>query len=153
MFTKFSYCAFIALGLISFSCNRADETKNNSTTPPSASTTATAPQMQAPANSELMNIESKFAQDSSNYDLRMILAAAYYSAGVLDQAAYHFSKVYEHDNKNLIALSNLGNIYYDSQQDDKAIQFYEKALVLDPKNINMRCDLATCYSRINKLKK
>lgn len=142
---------FVALCTISFiSCNSKEEKKNE----PSVQQTNNS-SMVTPSNPsiDLSGMESKFARDSNNYELRAMLASNYYAAGVLDKAAYHFLKVYEHDNKNLIALSSLGNIYYDSRQDDKAIMYYEKALELDPKNINMRCDMATCYSNINKLKK
>ncbi|MFN8165546.1 MAG: tetratricopeptide repeat protein [Bacteroidia bacterium] len=50
-------------------------------------------------------------------------------------------------------MKNLGNVYYDSHQDEKAIRYYEEALAVSPNDINMRCDLATCYSRINKAQK
>ncbi|MBK6839092.1 MAG: tetratricopeptide repeat protein [Bacteroidetes bacterium] len=30
---------------------------------------------------------------------------------------------------------------------------YEKALAIDPGNLNIKCDLATCYSNVNKYKR
>jgi tetratricopeptide (TPR) repeat protein len=36
-------------------------------------------------------------------------------------------------------------MYYDSGQYPKAIDYYEKILVVDPKNSNVRADLGTCY--------
>lgn len=140
----------LLIGLTFFSCNPTVEKSPEIASAPVSNTLTEAPM---PHSLDLSLFEKKFEADSTNYELRAMLASNYYLAGVLDKAAYHFLKVYEHDKKNLDALSNLGNIYYDAQQDDKAIQFYEKALEIDPKNINMRCDLATCYGNINKLKK
>jgi tetratricopeptide (TPR) repeat protein len=106
-----------------------------------------------PADNEFNLMEKKLDQDSTNIELRNLLASRYYSAGKLNNAAFHYLKIYEQDHKNFSALFNLGNIYYDSQQDDKAIEYYEKAMDVDSTNINIRCDLATCYSNINKMKK
>ena len=36
-------------------------------------------------------------------------------------------------------------MYYDTDQYDNAITYYEKALALNDKNVDVRCDLATCY--------
>ena len=97
-------------------------------------------------------LEEELSKDTSNVEMRTMLATRYYSSGDLIKAAYHFLKIYNQDPKNYVALTNLGNIYYDSQQDIKAIEFYEKALAIDPADINIRCDLATCYSNVNKMK-
>jgi tetratricopeptide (TPR) repeat protein len=105
----------------------------------------------APKN-EFEEMESKLATDSSNIELRTLLATRYYSTGQLEKAAYHFIAIYDSDPNNLNALTNLGNIYYDNHQDAKAIEFYEKALPFDSSNINIRCDLATCYSNMNNYK-
>ncbi len=48
------------------------------------------------------------------------------------------------------ALSGLGNMYYDSGQYPKAIEYYEKILKIDSKNSNVRADLGTCYFYIEK---
>ncbi len=133
-----------------YSCGSSNEKKIETVAPPVASTPALEQKAVSP---ELAALEEKFNKDTTNYEVRAMLASNYYSSGALEKSAYQFLKVYEHDNKNIVALSSLGNIYYDSHQDDKAIGFYEKALEIDGKNINMRCDLATCYSNINKLKK
>ncbi len=39
----------------------------------------------------------------------------------------------------------LANFLYDHQQYTKAIEWYQKALELDPKNVNARTDLGTAY--------
>ena len=41
-------------------------------------------------------------------------------------------------------------MYYDSEDYANAVKYYEKELVLDPNNVNVRCDLATCYLNMKK---
>lgn len=147
MLKKKSFGLLYAIGFTFISC--APENKKDN---PIIQSTNTGIESHAPSD-EFTLLEKKLEQDSLNTELRELLATKYYAGGVLDKAAYHFLNIYQHDNKNLIALSNLGNIYYDSQQNDQAIAFYNGALEIDVKNIDMRCDLATCYSRINKNKK
>lgn len=42
-------------------------------------------------------------------------------------------------------LAKVGNIYYDGQAYPQAIQYYEKALTIQPKNADIRTDLGTAY--------
>ncbi len=42
-------------------------------------------------------------------------------------------------------LSQIGNVYYDAGQYDDAIGYYKQALKIDPKNVDVRSDMATCY--------
>jgi len=53
--------------------------------------------------------------------------------------------------KDLEALVSLGNANYDIQRFDKAAEYYERALVLDSKNLHVRTDLATCYRNTGKV--
>ena len=133
---------FIGILFISFfaACNSEQERKVQNTAA-----------VEQPVN-DFAILEEELSKDTSNVEMRTMLATRYYSSGDLIKAAYHFLKIYNQDPKNYVALTNLGNIYYDSQQDIKAIEFYEKALAIDPTDINIRCDLATCYSNVNKMK-
>lgn len=139
-----------ATGLALSSCNSGEPQKT--TTPTPAEQPAATQNDALPAN-DMSAMEAALAQDSTNIQLRTQVAANYYNAGDLNKAAYHFSIVRMIDPKNLDALKNLGNINYDAHKDEAAIHFYEEALKIQPDDINMRCDLATCYSRINKMKK
>jgi tetratricopeptide (TPR) repeat protein len=47
-------------------------------------------------------------------------------------------------------LLGLANLYYDQKQFDKAANWYEKALTLDPKNVNARTDLGTAYYNLGR---
>lgn len=51
------------------------------------------------------------------------------------------------DPKNLNALIQLGNAYFDSDQFDRAIETYSKALQIDPKNADLRTDMGIMYRR------
>lgn len=141
MFLRSAFVALLTVGMVGSSCNSSTEKSKESVS------------TEVQASDEFALMEKKLESDSLNAELRTMLAVRYYSAGKLENAAFHFLEVYRQNPKNLSALTNLGNIYYDSQQDDKAIEFYEKALVLDPQNINIKCDLATCYSNVNKFKR
>ena len=39
----------------------------------------------------------------------------------------------------------LGNLYFDAERFDLALPWYEAALKLDPKNVDVSTDLAVCY--------
>ncbi len=47
----------------------------------------------------------------------------------------------------------LGNGLYDTNQWQAAIEAYEKALALDPKNVDVRVDLGTCYRNFGNIEK
>jgi tetratricopeptide (TPR) repeat protein len=51
------------------------------------------------------------------------------------------------DPKNLKALIELGNVYFDGGQFDKAIDTYSKALEINPKNADIRTDMGIMYRR------
>jgi len=49
------------------------------------------------------------------------------------------------DPKNVKALVDLGNLYYDHRIYPQAIEYYTKALELNPNDVNVRTDLGTSY--------
>lgn len=53
------------------------------------------------------------------------------------------------DPNDIKALTGMGNLYFDSGQYIKAIEFYEKAYAIDSKNSLLVSDLATCYFYTN----
>jgi cytochrome c-type biogenesis protein CcmH/NrfG len=55
--------------------------------------------------------------------------------------------ILKEDPKNLKALVELGNLYFDTDQIDSAIQVYSRALELDPKNADVRTDMGIMYRR------
>jgi len=99
------------------------------------------------------SLEIALKNDSLNTDIRLKLAAQYYTNKNFDKALYHYLFINRHDNRNMAALFNLGNVYYDMQQDQLAIKYYEKFLEADKSNSNVRCDLATCYMNLNNIEK
>jgi len=51
------------------------------------------------------------------------------------------------DPKNLNVLIQLGNLYFDANQFDPAIETYSRALELDPKNADIRTDMGIMYRK------
>ena len=43
------------------------------------------------------------------------------------------------------SLVKLGNVFYDGQQFANAIQYYERALAIQPENVDVRTDMGTAY--------
>ncbi|QXE92180.1 tetratricopeptide repeat protein [Geomonas subterranea] len=57
-------------------------------------------------------------------------------------------KIVAADPKNLQAWIQLGNDYFDTDQAQKAVNAYGKALELDPKNLNVMTDQGIMYRKI-----
>ena len=55
--------------------------------------------------------------------------------------------ILKEDPKNLKALVELGNLYFDADQFASAIQFYARALEIEPKNPNVRTDMGIMYRK------
>ena len=47
--------------------------------------------------------------------------------------------------KDFDSITKLANLYYDSQAYAQAIEYYEKAVVIQPDNADVRTDLGTSY--------
>jgi tetratricopeptide (TPR) repeat protein len=67
-----------------------------------------------------------------------------------DSEIDNYKAALKKDPNNLNALIGLGNLYYQTNQDRKAIENFEKALELDPSNPNVRTDMAVCLRRIGE---
>lgn len=145
MFRKLLFVALLPAALSFYSCGSKKE--NN----PAIKTDSTA--VKTDPDSEIASLENSLKQDSLNLKTRLMLASRYYGKGDLQKALDNYGLVYMKDPTNLVALTNMGNIFYDTHQDDRAIEFYEKAVEIDSLNIDIRCDLATSYSNVNRMKK
>jgi tetratricopeptide (TPR) repeat protein len=53
--------------------------------------------------------------------------------------------VLKKDPNNLRALVQAGNIHYDAQRYAEAIEYYRRALAINPDDVNVRTDLGTAY--------
>lgn len=54
---------------------------------------------------------------------------------------------------NVAAWTELGNLYFDTEQPEKAITAYEKALTLDPKQPDVLTDQGVMYRQVGKFDK
>jgi tetratricopeptide (TPR) repeat protein len=59
----------------------------------------------------------------------------------------NYKEILKRDPNNLQALINIGNLYYDSGQDQMAVEHYRRALAIDPGNTNVRVDMAVLLRR------
>lgn len=64
-----------------------------------------------------------------------------------DSEIENYRAILRKEPNNLQALIGIGNIYYQTNQDLKAIESFGKALALDPSNSNARTDMAVCLRR------
>lgn len=55
--------------------------------------------------------------------------------------------------KDIEARIQLGNLYYDVNKYDQAIEWYRQALEIDPKNPDVRTDMATAYHLLQQTDK
>jgi cytochrome c-type biogenesis protein CcmH/NrfG len=60
----------------------------------------------------------------------------------------HLQNILKEDPGNLKALISLGNLYFDSNEPQKAIDMYGRALKIDPANADVRTDMATMYRNL-----
>ena len=54
------------------------------------------------------------------------------------------------DQNNVSGWITLGNALMDTGRYNEAIVAYQKALALDPKKVNVRVDMGTCYRRVGQ---
>jgi len=72
-------------------------------------------------------------------------------AAVLDEAKVTALKsVAEREPANAKPRIELGNLYFDAERYDDAITWYEAALKLTPKDVNLSTDLGVCYYYTNQ---
>jgi cytochrome c-type biogenesis protein CcmH/NrfG len=63
----------------------------------------------------------------------------------LEQAAAPLLDAVNKDPNDYDSLVKLGNLFYDGQQFQTAIQYYERALAIHPENADVRTDMGTAY--------
>jgi tetratricopeptide (TPR) repeat protein len=72
-------------------------------------------------------------------------------AAVLDESQVNALKsVAEREPQNGAPRAQLGNLYFDAERYDDAINWYKEALKLSPNDVNVSTDLGVCYYYINK---
>ncbi|MBI5969515.1 MAG: tetratricopeptide repeat protein [Deltaproteobacteria bacterium] len=68
------------------------------------------------------------------------------SADIQKQISF-LQSILKDDPKNLKVLIELGNAYFDTDQFDRAIETYSKALAIDPQNAEVRTDTGIMFRR------
>jgi tetratricopeptide (TPR) repeat protein len=72
-------------------------------------------------------------------------------AAILDEARVNALKsVAAREPSNATPRIELGNLYFDAERYDDAIKWYEEAVKLSPKDVNLNTDLGVCYYYVNQ---
>ncbi len=75
--------------------------------------------------------------------------------GTIDVNAYQKIQVLKNivskDRNNLKAWVMLGNLYFDTNQNEEAVKAYEEALRLNPSDPNVRTDMGICLRRLGRI--
>ena len=90
----------------------------------------------------LPDLQNKVDQEPRSAAARVDLAVALYATGEVEAAKKQYEKAVELDDSNATAYNNLGNVYRDLKDTDKAVQAYEQAIRLNGKLINPYFNLA-----------
>ena len=78
-------------------------------------------------------------------------AGATTRAAVLDETKVNALKtVAEKETSNPTPRVELGNLYFDAERYDDAIMWYEAAVKLSPRDVNLSTDLGVCYYYTNQ---
>lgn len=57
----------------------------------------------------------------------------------------------DQDPRNVAALGRLGNLYMDAGMFDKAVDYYKRALEVEPGNADLRTDMGTCLRQMGRI--
>jgi tetratricopeptide (TPR) repeat protein len=110
------------------------------------------PKLEIPADvkKHIEEMEAKAAAQPNSLETWRVVAEVEYRAGQIDRtylakAEASFRHMLTLDAKNLDALRGLGNVHFDREEYDKAIEFYQRYLVLKPDDPSVRTDLGTMF--------
>jgi len=70
--------------------------------------------------------------------------------GQVTQELAALKQALDQDPNNLTALVRMGNLYMDASMFDRAVEFYQRALVLDENNPDVRTDMGACLRELGK---
>ena len=84
--------------------------------------------------SQLVKIEDDIAKSGETTKLVNKRGVLYARYGLNDKAEMEFTKSLSMNSKYMPALMNLGNIYYLNDEVEKALELYERATRIQPKN-------------------
>jgi tetratricopeptide (TPR) repeat protein len=83
----------------------------------------------------------------------MQIGIIYGQAGLADEALKAFEKILQKEKTNAAALNNKANVLFLSRRYKDAIQFYQKAATVEPKDALIWVNLARCHLKMNEVKK
>ncbi|MHC1706866.1 MAG: hypothetical protein AB9842_05000 [Bacteroidales bacterium] len=90
-------------------------------------------------------------EDSSRNDLNRALAYSYYETGAYDKGLELIRKFFQKAKPNKVMTSDwiyYGKLLARTKQDSLAVEKFQKALTLDPGNMDVTAEMANAYSRM-----
>jgi tetratricopeptide (TPR) repeat protein len=89
----------------------------------------------------------------NNRDFNMEYALELYLSGRREKALNSFLRLYERDAGDIRVINNIGVIYSEGEEHDKAVTFFERAVELRPDNADLRINLARTYIELGRYRK
>jgi tetratricopeptide (TPR) repeat protein len=90
-------------------------------------------------------LKDGIAKNPQDKDLKSALINVYLAADRLDAAIEDLEKLVEVDPDNSINLLNLGILYDNKGESEKALMYYKKVLAIDPDNYDTNFNLGVYY--------
>ncbi|MBA4392416.1 MAG: hypothetical protein C0407_02570, partial [Desulfobacca sp.] len=84
--------------------------------------------------------------EPDNLDLHREMAEAYFSSGKIPEALSEFEYLVKHFPGEFPLYEKIGEIYFQNRNYSQAVPAFQKALSLDPENINTQLSLARAYN-------
>lgn len=94
---------------------------------------------------QLPSLEKKVDDNPKDAQSVQDYAVALYATGDLQASKEQYEALVKLLPKDATARNNLGNVYRDLKEYDKAVEAYQKAIELDSKNVNAYTNLANLY--------
>lgn len=94
----------------------------------------------SPANAQAATVATPTQQNGNTHSQNDAAAQA-----AIEQAAAPLLAAIKAKPNDYDSLVSLGNVYYDGQQFQNAVQYYQRALAIHPENPDVRTDMGTAY--------
>lgn len=90
----------------------------------------------------LPELKEAVSEKPNNPEARKNYAVALYATGDTKEAQKQYEEAVKLNDKDAVAYNNLGNVYRDNEQVDKAIDSYKRSIELNKSGINAYVNLA-----------
>ena len=89
----------------------------------------------------------------ANPDMSLEYGMALYYAGRREAALEHLLSLYRRDDRDIRVINNIGVIYSEGGEHEKAVPFFERSVEVHPGNASLRVNLARTYFELGEYAK